>query len=59
MAESIMKIDGMLCSMCKAHIGDMLRRSISAKRMAASHAMGWCAVEAENGLDKGLPRGLF
>lgn len=37
MIQTIMKIDGMMCGMCEAHICDTIRKAIpNAKKVAAS-----------------------
>jgi len=39
--KTIIKIDGMACSMCEAHIADIIRKTIpDAKKVSASHSKG-------------------
>ena len=39
MIKTIMKIDGMMCGMCEAHICDAIRKTVpSAKKVAASRS---------------------
>ena len=39
MIKTTLKIDGMMCSMCEAHICDTIRRAVpGAKRVSASHS---------------------
>ena len=41
MVKTTLKIDGMMCSMCEAHICDVIRRAVpGAKKVAASRAKG-------------------
>ncbi len=41
MIKTTVKIDGMMCSMCEAHIQDVIRKSVpGAKKVAASHTKG-------------------
>ena len=56
MVEIIMKIDGMMCSMCAAHINDIIRRSFRVKKVTASHAKGECVIIAENEIEEDLLR---
>ena len=38
MIKTTMKIDGMMCGMCEAHICDAIRKAVpSAKKVTASH----------------------
>ena len=41
MIKTILKIDGMMCSMCEAHINDVIRRTVpDAKKVSSSHRRG-------------------
>ena len=41
MIKTTVKIDGMACSMCEAHIKDVIRKIVpSAKKVTASHGKG-------------------
>ena len=41
MIKTILKIDGMMCSMCEAHINDVIRRTVpDAKKVSSSHTKG-------------------
>jgi copper chaperone CopZ len=41
MVKTTVKIDGMACTMCEAHIKDTIRNTIpNAKKVAASHLKG-------------------
>ena len=51
MQKTILKIDGMMCGMCEAHIGDCVRRSFAVKKVSASHKSGECVILSENPLD--------
>ncbi len=37
MLKYTLKIDGMKCGMCEAHICDIIRKNIEAKKVKASH----------------------
>lgn len=48
MYQILMKIDGMACSMCEAHVNDAIRNAIpQAKKVKSSHKTGdsSCIVE--------------
>ena len=41
MIKTSLKIDGMMCSMCEAHINDVIRKAVpGAKKVSASHRTG-------------------
>ena len=41
MIKTTMKIDGMMCGMCEAHINDVIRKAVpGAKKVASSHTRG-------------------
>ncbi|HPU63883.1 MAG TPA: cation transporter [Mobilitalea sp.] len=37
MYKTVVGIDGMVCSMCEAHINDAVRRAFSVKKVSSSH----------------------
>ena len=44
MYKTIVKIDGMMCGMCEAHICDVIRKTVAdAKKVSASHGKGIAA----------------
>ena len=41
MFKTTLKIDGMMCGMCEAHIADVIRKKVpDAKKVSASHLKG-------------------
>ena len=41
MYKITLKIDGMMCGMCEAHISDVIRKTVpDAKKVSASHSKG-------------------
>ena len=52
MVKTTLKIDGMMCSMCEAHIQDVIRRAVpGAKKVSASHAKGEASFLTEEAVD--------
>ena len=52
MIKTTLKIDGMMCSMCEAHIQDVIRKSVSgAKKVSASHSKGEASFLSEEAPD--------
>ena len=48
MYKTTLKIDGMMCGMCEAHINDVIRKNVpSAKKVSSSHAKGVTVFESE------------
>ena len=47
-----LKIDGMMCSMCEAHINDVIRKAVpGAKKVSASHTRGEASFVSEEAPD--------
>lgn len=41
MIKTTLKIDGMMCGMCEAHINDVIRKAVpNAKKVKSSHSRG-------------------
>lgn len=47
MYECVIKVDGMMCSMCEAHINDAVRAAVSAKKVTSSRKKGETTVQTE------------
>ena len=47
MYKTVIKINGMMCGMCEAHICDSVRRTLSVKKVSASHTKGICEFLSE------------
>lgn len=55
MYKVTLKIDGMMCSMCEAHINDVIRKNIKdAKKVSSSHSKGITTFETENLIDEDI-----
>ena len=52
MIKTTVKIDGMMCGMCEAHICDTIRKAFpDAKKVAASRKTGEATFLTENAID--------
>lgn len=52
MLKTTLKIDGMMCSMCEAHIQEVIRKSVpGAKKVSASHSRGEASFLSEEAPD--------
>ena len=55
MIKTTLKIDGMMCSMCEAHLGDVIRKAVpGAKKVSASHRSGEASFLSETAVDERL-----
>jgi len=53
MNKITVKIDGMMCGMCEAHINDIIRKTYpSAKKVASSHHKGEATFLLEGAVDE-------
>ena len=53
MIKTSLKIDGMMCSMCEAHINDVIRKTIpEAKKVSSSHRTGEASFVTETPVDE-------
>ena len=51
MIQTTVKVDGMMCSMCEAHINDAVRRAFSVKKVSSSHKKGETVILSEEAPD--------
>ena len=51
MVKTTLKIDGMMCSMCEAHMNDLVRQNCKAKKVTSSAKNGETVVISEEPLD--------
>ena len=56
MTETTVKISGMMCGMCEAHICDVIRARFAVRKVTASHSKGQAVILSENGLDEAALR---
>lgn len=52
MFETTIKISGMMCGMCKAHVNDAVRRAVPVKKVSSSHAKGETVILSEQQPDE-------
>ena len=52
MYETKVKIDGMMCGMCEAHISDAIRNAFAVKKVSASHTRGEADIISEAPIDE-------
>ena len=52
MIQTNLTIDGMACSMCEAHINDVIRSTFSVKKVTSSHRKGTAQILSEEPLSE-------
>ena len=50
MTKTILKIDGMMCSMCESHVNDAIRRNFKVKKVTSSHSAKETVIISEEAL---------
>ena len=51
MVKTVLKIDGMMCSMCESHMNDVIRSHFTVKKVNSSAKAGETVVISEKELD--------
>ena len=51
MIETKVRVDGMMCGMCEAHVNDAVRRAFPVKKVTSSHARGETVILSEEAPD--------
>ena len=51
MIRTTLKISGMMCGMCEAHVNDAIRSAFPVKKVSSSHAKGETVILSEAPLD--------
>ena len=52
MIKTVLKIDGMMCGMCEAHVADAIRKAVpAAKKVTASRRKGEASFLTEEAVD--------
>ena len=56
MIQTTVKVSGMACSMCEAHINDTIRRAFSVEKGSSSHTKGETVILSREPLDEAALR---
>ena len=51
MIQTTVKVSGMSCSMCEAHINDAIRAAFSVEKVSSSHSKGETVILSQEPLD--------
>lgn len=52
MTKTTLKIDGMMCGMCEAHVNDAIRACVPVKKLTTSHSKGTAVLVTEAPVDE-------
>ena len=52
MLQITVKIDGMMCGMCEAHVNDAIRKAFPVKKVSASHSKGQAVLLTETDISE-------
>ena len=52
MERILVKIDGMMCGMCEAHVNDAIRKSFPVKKVSSSHSKGETVIVTDTDIDE-------
>jgi copper chaperone CopZ len=52
MEKITLKITGMMCGMCEAHVNDAVRGAFQVKKVTSSHTKGQTVIVTENEIDE-------
>ena len=50
MIETEVRINGMMCGMCEAHVNDAIRKAFDVKKVSSSHKKGLMKIVSEEEL---------
>lgn len=50
MIQTTVKVSGMMCGMCEAHINDAVRRAFPVKKVTSSHKKGETVIVSEQAI---------
>ena len=53
MIKTTLKIDGMMCGMCEAHMNELIRSNFKVKKVSSSAKDGETVIISEDALDIG------
>ena len=52
MYQITLKVDGMACGMCEAHVNDAVRDNFNVKKVKSSHSKGQTVILTEEDMDE-------
>lgn len=52
MKKTVVKIEGMMCGMCEAHVNDVIRKNFKVKKVKSSHVKNEAVIISEGYIDE-------
>lgn len=52
MQKITVKVDGMMCGMCEAHVNNAVRKAFPVKKVTSSHSKGETVILTETDIDE-------
>ncbi len=52
MIKTTIKVDGMACNMCEAHVNEAVRNAFDVKKVKSSHSKGITEIVSKESLDE-------
>ena len=59
MTKYTVKVDGMACGMCEAHVNDAVRAACNVKKVSSSHTKGETVILTEQDIPDDTLKGLI
>ena len=59
MLQITLKVDGMMCGMCEAHVNDAVRAACNVKKVSSSHKKGETVILTEQDIPDDTLKGLI
>ena len=56
MIKTVVKVSGMACAMCEAHINDAVRAALPVEKVSSSHSRGETVILSQLPLDEAILR---
>lgn len=59
MIKTVVKVEGMACSMCEAHVNDAVRGAFPVEKVTSSHSKGETVILSKEPLDETALRAVI
>ena len=59
MIKTVVKVEGMACSMCEAHVNDAVRGAFPVDKVTSSHSKGETVILSKEPLDEAALRAVI
>ena len=59
MIKTVVKVEGMMCPMCEAHVNDAVRNNLNVKKVTSSHKNAECVILSDASIDESRLRAVI